>query len=84
MTTVHVFIATSLDGFIARPDGDVDWLMKYVVEGEDNGYETMVRFHVGDDTMEGGPGSLIRIPPGVEHYAEPISNERFKFGGASK
>ncbi len=23
-----VFIATSLDGFIARPDGDVDWLMR--------------------------------------------------------
>ena len=42
MTTGHVFIATSLDGFIARPDGDVDWLMKYVVEGEDNGYEAMM------------------------------------------
>ena len=42
MTTGHVFIATSLDGFIARPDGDVDWLMNYVVEGEDNGYEAMM------------------------------------------
>ncbi|MCA9982238.1 MAG: dihydrofolate reductase [Anaerolineales bacterium] len=23
-----VYIATSLDGFIARPDGDIDWLMR--------------------------------------------------------
>jgi len=34
-----------------------------------------VRFHVGDEVMEGGPGSLIRIPPEVEHYAEPIGDE---------
>ncbi len=26
MTTGHVFIAVSLDGFIARPDGGIDWL----------------------------------------------------------
>ncbi len=40
----------------------------YIVEGR-------VRFHVGDDEMEAGPGSLIRIPPDVVHYAEPIGNE---------
>ncbi len=28
MSTAHVFIATSLDGFIARPDGDIDWLLQ--------------------------------------------------------
>jgi dihydrofolate reductase len=27
MTTGHVYIACSLDGFIARPDGGLDWLM---------------------------------------------------------
>jgi dihydrofolate reductase len=36
-----VFIATSLDGFLARPDGDIDWLEKAngsVPPGEDCGY----------------------------------------------
>lgn len=34
-----------------------------------------VRFHVGDEIVEGGPGSMIRIPPDVMHYAEPIGDE---------
>lgn len=34
-----------------------------------------VRFHVGDETLEGGPGSMIRIPADVMHYAEPIGDE---------
>ncbi len=38
---VEVFIATSLDGFIARPDGGLDWLMQAQAgapAGEDFGY----------------------------------------------
>ena len=34
-----------------------------------------VRFHVGDDSIEAGPGSMLRIPPNTLHYAEPIGNE---------
>ena len=33
-----VFIAVSVDGFIARPDGSIDWLEAVHVEGEDYGY----------------------------------------------
>jgi dihydrofolate reductase len=38
---VAVFIATSMDGFIARPDGAIDWLMQAQAAapaGEDFGY----------------------------------------------
>jgi len=36
-----VFIATSLDGFIARKDGAIDWLMRPedAIPGEDYGYQ---------------------------------------------
>lgn len=34
-----VFIATSLDGYIARPDGGIDWLDTVQVEGEDYGFK---------------------------------------------
>lgn len=37
MTTAHVFIGTSLDGFIARLNGDLDW-MTGPSGGDDYGY----------------------------------------------
>ncbi len=39
-----VYIATSLDGFIAKPDGNTNWLHnpEYVLEGEDFGYNAFM------------------------------------------
>ena len=38
MTTAHAYIATSLDGFIARPDGSIDWLVPFGEGDDDLGY----------------------------------------------
>lgn len=38
-----VFIATSLDGFIAREDGAIDWLPSPEGGGEDYGYTELMR-----------------------------------------
>jgi dihydrofolate reductase len=37
-----VFIATSLDGFIARTDGDIDWLGEPEEGGDDHGYDAFI------------------------------------------
>jgi dihydrofolate reductase len=39
MPTGHVFIGTSLDGFIARTNGAIEWLTEFSNLGEDHGYD---------------------------------------------
>ncbi|HRC55478.1 MAG TPA: dihydrofolate reductase family protein [Kofleriaceae bacterium] len=37
-----VFIAQSLDGYIARPDGAIDWLLPFQDTGEDAGFDAFL------------------------------------------
>ncbi len=58
MITCWVFIATSLDGFIARQDGDISWLTNpaYTIASEDFGfaefYSTVDTLVMGRKTYE--------------------------------
>lgn len=70
MTTGHVFIAASLDGFVARKDHQVDWLMKQDTEGEELGYDDFVR---GVDGIVMGRGSYQNVLTfGEWPYAKPV------------
>ncbi|MCC7478532.1 dihydrofolate reductase [bacterium] len=43
MGRIVLYIAVSLDGYIARPDGAVDWLDPFNDQGTDYGYAEFVR-----------------------------------------
>jgi dihydrofolate reductase len=68
-TTFHVFIATSLDGFIARADGGLDWLAAFQGDG-DNGYGA---FMAGMDAIVMGRGTFEAVLGfGEWPYALPV------------
>ncbi|MCQ6258999.1 dihydrofolate reductase family protein [Pseudomonas sp. Q11] len=58
MATAHVFIATSLDGFIARPDGDIDWLLQRDDQTEDHGYSDFI---ADKDVIVMGRGTYEKV-----------------------
>lgn len=43
MGKVIVYIASSLDGYVAAKDDGISWLEKFNVEGEDHGYAAFIR-----------------------------------------
>lgn len=55
-------------GMETRPHSHPFEQVAYIVQGH-------MKFVVGDEVFEAGPGSVIRIPPDVEHYGEPIGDE---------
>jgi dihydrofolate reductase len=70
MTTGHVFIATSLDGYLARRDGGLDWLMKQKTDGEEHGFAALM------DAVDGlvmGRGTFQKVLSfGEWPYRKPV------------
>lgn len=58
MPSCHVFIAASLDGFIAREDGDIDWLLARDASDEEHGY---ARFIAEIDAILMGRGTYEKV-----------------------
>lgn len=57
MPLIRLYIAQSLDGYIARPDGNIDWLRPY--DDVDYGYSTFIR-EVGTVVMGRASYDLAR------------------------
>jgi len=55
-------------GMEVRPHRHPFEQLAYIVSGQ-------MKFIVGDDVFHAGPGSVIRIPPDVEHCGEPVGDE---------
>jgi quercetin dioxygenase-like cupin family protein len=55
-------------GHTPRPHSHHYEQIVYVVTGR-------LRFVIGDEEAELGPGEVVVIPPGVEHFAETIGDE---------
>jgi dihydrofolate reductase len=65
------FIATSLDGFIARPDGSIDWLTEVqalIPEGEDCGYHAFM-------------SSIDGLVMGRHSFERVLTFEEWPYGG---
>jgi dihydrofolate reductase len=58
MTRLSVFIATSVDGYIATPDGSLDWLERAARPDEDYGFED---FLADVDALAMGRGTYDHI-----------------------
>lgn len=70
MITGHVFIAISLDGNIARPDGDIDWLLQRDDPQEDHGYADFI---ADMDCIVMGRGSYEKALAFEKwHYDRPV------------
>ncbi|MGC0889562.1 dihydrofolate reductase family protein [Pantoea agglomerans] len=70
MVTIHVFIAVSLDGYIARQDGDIDWLLQRADPTEDHSYAAFI---ADKDWIVMGRGSYEKVLTfDVWPYDQPV------------
>lgn len=71
MPSGHVMMAMTLDGFVARQDHTLDWLMKQNTKDEDHGFEEFLS-HI--DVIVMGSGSFKTVL-GFEQwpYSKPVT-----------
>lgn len=70
LPTGHVMMAITLDGFVARKDHRLDWLMKQNTEDEDHGFEA---FQANIDVIVMGSGSYQTVLGfGAWPYEKPV------------
>jgi len=58
MISANVYIGTSLDGFIARKDGDIDWLVKF---GDQDAVDAYNEFMTTIDVIVIGRGTFEKV-----------------------
>ncbi len=66
----HVYMAASLDGYIARLDGNLDWLERQDTKGEDYGYDAFMDFV--DGLVMGRKTFEKVLSFGTWPYAKPV------------
>lgn len=82
VTTFSVFIAMSLDGFIARRDGSLDWLNIVNRPGEDYGFKA---FYDSVDALVLGRGTYeTALPRHIGHAARARVRERARSNHVSR
>lgn len=89
MSKIILYIASSLDGFIARRNGDISWLDAYQVEGEDYGYSKFLKtidiIVMGSKTYEqvlnfgGWPYEGFKTYVMTKRQLKPVDKAKVKF-----
>jgi quercetin dioxygenase-like cupin family protein len=57
-----------MPGHEPRPHSHSNEQIAYIVEGR-------MRFHIGDEVVDLGPGGIVVIPGGVTHWGEVLGSE---------
>jgi len=70
MPTGHAFMAMSLDGFVARQNHGLDWLMKQNTAGEDHGYDAF--FSKVDGLVMGSGSYKTALTFDAWPYEKPV------------